>query len=157
MTESLRARVMGLDLEAYRTNLATINAKADRERNVLARKLLGLSPPKAKPKRERKPRPHIEGALLTPEDAAAYLGVCIKTLGALRIPYIPTGQGRVKPHRKYHRADLNRFIEQQRQQEANPCRSIASPTPRSSTPSSRSEVIDIAARLRSAANAKPKR
>ena len=48
----------------------------------------------------RKPKARIEGALLTPDAAAAYLGVSVKTFNTLRIPYIAPGQGRVKPHRK---------------------------------------------------------
>jgi len=109
---------------------------------------------RAKP--ARKPRERIAGHLLTPNEAAAYLGNSVKTLRKLSIPFIIVGCGRVKARRMYAHADLDCFIEAQRQK-AKPCPSISAKTRRSTTTTSKCEVVAFTALQGARASAKPKR
>jgi hypothetical protein len=111
----------------------------------------------ARTKLKRKTPPRVEGQLMTPAEAAAYLRVSTKTFRALGIRSIKPGPGRVKPHRRYERPDLDEFKEKQRHQEAKPCTFSKTPARLTTPPSFGSAVIDIAARLKSGASAKPKR
>ncbi len=106
-------------------------------------------------RRKRKPRRNPDG-LLTPDDAATYLGVTPKTLRRLLVRYIIVGQGRVKAHRAYHRGDLDHFIEAHRQ-EAKPCPSIHAKTRRTTTTISKCEVVAFSALRDAQASAKQKR
>jgi excisionase family DNA binding protein len=146
------------DLDKYFTGLRAINAKALAAKEALARQTLFGRPPKVR--RKRKPKPHVDGQYLTLEQATAKLNISTKTLlehvksGTLR--YITIGQGKKRRTYRFTPADLDRFTEQQRQ-EATPWPSTKTAARRSTPTSSGSAVIDIAARLRSAANAKRKR
>ena len=107
--------------DQYLAQIAKIEARAEAEKSVLARKLMDLPPSKFKlPKRrEPKPKPRVDGQLFTLEEMAAKLNTSTKTVvdhvksGALRCIII--GKGKKRPTYRFTPADLDRFIEQQRQ------------------------------------------
>lgn len=51
--------------------------------------------------------------LLTAAEAAKLLHVDVDTLRALPIPYVTIGTGKKRPHRRYRRATLERWAQQQ--------------------------------------------
>src|SRR5262245_32812834 len=71
-------------------------------------------PSSSRPKRRRRPRTSVPGGLLTAAQAAAKLGISVKTLngyvelGALK--YIPLGHGKQRQRRMFTDAALNEFI-----------------------------------------------
>lgn len=84
--------------------------------------------------------------LLTSEEAAAMLSVSTKTLRefvrAGDIAYVPLGRGKSKPRLGFHMDDINDFIRGRRTRE---CLSISQKTVRTTTSTSKSEVIGFMA------------
>jgi excisionase family DNA binding protein len=110
-----------------------------------------------KPKREPKPRAKTTDGLLTLEEAADHLGVTPKTVVGYvndhKLRAINLGRGK-RPVYRFTPADLDTFT---KLQEAKPCTSSVRPIRQTGTSSFGAEVVNIAARLRSEAAAKPKR
>ncbi|MBY0299840.1 MAG: helix-turn-helix domain-containing protein [Methylobacterium sp.] len=84
--------------------------------------------------------------LLTPRKAAAYLGICVRTLrkhvARGDLPYIHTGHGSVRRHRMFHPDDLAEFVRARRDRE---CLPIAAQESRTTSTISGSKVIDFTA------------
>ncbi|WFT81406.1 helix-turn-helix domain-containing protein [Methylobacterium sp. CB376] len=95
--------------------------------------------------------------LLTPMQAAAYLGICRETLRAHvkhgDLSYIDIGRGTVRRRMMFHPDDLAAFIEARRQRQ---CQSTNPKADRTTSMISSSAVIDFTALRAARASAKPK-
>ncbi|WP_082025600.1 helix-turn-helix domain-containing protein [Methyloceanibacter caenitepidi] len=98
--------------------------------------------------------------LLTPSEAAARLNVSRKTLDAHvkagELLFINVGRGSNKPRRRFTESDLADFIEARREREI-PCRSTDRKARRSTTTTSKCEVVAFTALQGARADGKQKR
>jgi excisionase family DNA binding protein len=99
--------------------------------------------------------------LLKPKEAAERLGCSIKTLlrhakdGSIR--YINVGKGLQKLHRRFDPTDIEDFKDKRRRQEVSLCQSTSARTRRTTTSTSKCEVIGFTALRDARAAAKLKR
>lgn len=116
-----------------------------------------LMPPAS---RQHKPRIRPSDGLRTKAEAAAKLGVSVRTLhahvaaGALR--YVSIGKGTKRMRRMFTDADLDAFIANQTRKDL-PCPSVATRARRSGSIDSKSEVVSFSEVQRRRRSAKPKR
>ena len=101
-----------------------------------------------------------DGLLRTRAEAAAKLGISVKTLdehvasGALR--YVAIGHGKTRPRRMFTDAILDEFISNQTRKDS-PCLSIARGARRSGSSISGSEVIAFSVRPNARTKGKPRK
>ena len=94
------------------------------------------------------PKPKREAKLLTLDDAAQHLNVTSDQVTAFvqdgELRYINVGRGKKRPRMRFTVADLDEFIEARRRRDV-ACQSTRNPTHRSTTSTSKSEVIGFTA------------